>query len=614
MQFKYTLFILFISTFLLSTAQSEETTEVDITDEAVISTNRIQTPLSEKASNVILIDHKELTNLPGITLTDKLHNINGLDLRSRGPHGVQTDLGLRGSTFDQVLVLINGIRMNDVQTGHHIMNLPVDAESIDRVEIHFGSAARVFGQGAYAGAINIITKLSTEDYLKVRISGGENNLMSGGVSGNIATQKTSHYLSGEYNSSDGYKFNTDYEIINLFYNSILNTQAGKFNLMAGYTSRKFGANGFYASPDFQDQYEEVRTSMASLSFSPDFQNSNVQFNAKLYWRNNLDDYVFLRENPSFFNNVHTNNQLGAEIHSTIKTKLGTTGIGAEYQYAHIESNNLGERTRDVVSVFLEHKFTLLENKLSVTPGVQYNSFTDFGENLLPGVDMAYYVSSNSKIYFNAGQTFRIPNYTDLFYEDSANSSNSDLLPELALSQDLGYKTKIKQNWELELVAFRRHSENLIDRVKETEDDKWTPENISDLTSTGASAFIKYSAKESTNLVNHISLGYTYLDSDITTGDNFTSRFNLENLRHQFTSSITFKYIPKLTHTISYRYVERVNLPSYNLVDTRVSYAPSKKWMIGVNVSNLLSENYRETNLVELPLRWISAELSYKFMK
>ncbi|MEJ6682072.1 MAG: TonB-dependent receptor [Flavobacteriales bacterium] len=596
--------------FLLNLASQEILT--DSISEAFVYENRIQTPLSQKAASVTVITRKELQELPGVTVADKLHNVNGLDLRSRGPHGVQTDIGLRGSSFDQVLVLINGIKLNDAQTGHHVMNLPIDLESIDRIEIHFGSAARVFGQNAFAGAINIITKISEDDFIKVKASAGDYNLRNAGLTANIATKNFKQSISGEFNASDGYKFNTDYEIINGLYQSELNLKGHKLNAMLGYTSRKFGANGFYASEDYKDQYEEVTTMLSSLSYSPRLNNTANNILIRGYWRNNLDDYVFLREDPSYFNNIHTNNQYGLEVNSTFKTKYGVLGLGVDAQLVRLESNNLGKRERTVVTGFLEHKFQLVSGKVNITPGVQVNQFSDFGISYLPGVDAAYFVSPKSKIYASVGQTLRVPSYTDLYYSSPANGSNPDLKPETAFSQEIGYSTKLSPKINLDVAIFNRSSSDLIDRIKDTPESVWIPYNISKLRTSGVSSNIAYNSPQF-SIVKQVRLGYTYLDSDIEVNEGITSRYALENLRHQLTAGFTLNYTKHLSHTVSYRYADRLNLDSYGLLDSRVNLNIKRNltWNVFVDVTNILDIDYKETNLVRMPGRWASAGVSYK---
>jgi iron complex outermembrane receptor protein len=601
----------------------------DSISEAFVFENRIQTPLSQKAASVTVLTKKELQELPGVTVADKLHNVNGLDLRSRGPHGVQTDIGLRGSSFDQVLVLINGIKLNDAQTGHHVMNLPIDLESIDRIEVHFGSASRVFGQNAFAGAINIITKISDDDFIKVKRGAGDFNLRSDGVVINVATKNFKQSISGEFNSSDGYRSNTDYKIMNGLYQSELNLKGHKLNAMLGYTSRKFGANGFYASEDYKDQYEEVTTILSSLSYSPRLRDTENNIVIRGYWRNNLDDYVFLRENPSYFNNIHTNNQYGLELNSTFKTKYGILGLGVDAQLVKLESNNLGERERTVVTGFLEHKFQLVSGKINITPGVQVNQFSDFGISYLPGVDAAYFISPKSKIYASVGQTLRVPSYTDLYYSSPANGSNPDLKPETAFSQEIGYSTKLSPKINLDVAVFNRSSSDLIDRilvtrspsiylndlgfrVKETPGPIWIPYNISKLRTSGISSNIVYNNPQS-SIVKQVRLGYTYLDSDIEVDEGITSRYALENLKHQLTAGVTLNYTKHLSHTVSYRYADRLNLDSYGLLDSRVNLNIKRNltWNVFVDVTNILDIDYKETNLVRMPGRWASAGVSYK---
>ena len=80
-----------------------------------------------------------------------------LDLRQRAANDVQGDLSIRGSTFGQALVLLNGLRMDDVQSGHHDMDLPVPSELIARIEILRGAGSTLYGSDAMAGSLNVIT-------------------------------------------------------------------------------------------------------------------------------------------------------------------------------------------------------------------------------------------------------------------------------------------------------------------------------------------------------------------------------------------------------------------------------------------------------------------------
>ncbi len=152
---------------------------VIIISDVVVMENRIKVPLSRKPAAITIVDSAIIINNPGISLAGILQNVAGVDMRQRGVNGIQTDAAIRGSSFDQVLVLINGVRMSDSQTGHHNFNLPVDPEIIDRIEVFKGPSARVFGQNAFAGAINIITKNPDQNHLSIGSFAGSFGLIGG---------------------------------------------------------------------------------------------------------------------------------------------------------------------------------------------------------------------------------------------------------------------------------------------------------------------------------------------------------------------------------------------------------------------------------------------------
>jgi outer membrane cobalamin receptor len=123
----------------------------------------VGTSIQEKRLNgnygrdVQVITKKDIQSLPVRSVNELLSYVSGLDIRERGPFGAQADLSMMGAGFEQCLILINGVPMRDPQTGHHMLNLPVDISQIDRIEVMNGTAGRIYGSNALAGAINIIT-------------------------------------------------------------------------------------------------------------------------------------------------------------------------------------------------------------------------------------------------------------------------------------------------------------------------------------------------------------------------------------------------------------------------------------------------------------------------
>ncbi|HMP98600.1 MAG TPA: TonB-dependent receptor [Cyclobacteriaceae bacterium] len=598
-------FLFCLMPFVLS-AQTE-TDSVRVLAELPFFANRIQVGFNEMSANVMVISNVEIQRAPALSVSDLLHYYAGVDIRQRGANGVQADAGIRGSTFDQVLILINGIKISDPQTGHHSLNLPVDIENIERIEILKGPAARIFGQNAFAGAINIITKNPQEDFIRVQAIAGEYGLGGLRLAAAMRVNEVSHYISASRDFSDGYKYNTDYVMSNYFYQSEMQTAWGKLSTLAGLTDRTFGANGFYASPAFTDQRESIQTSLLALNLFTR-PKENISINHRLYWRRNQDEFILFKNNPTAYRNLHTNNTIGYELNGTWASSSGITGFGIDVNQLWLISNNLGDRERSVFTFFLEHRLSSFNDKFDFTPGVQFNYYSDFGTNIFPGVDIGYSVNEHLKLYANSGYTYRVPTYTDLYYSDPSNEGNPDLQPEFALAYEAGLKFLNWHNFHGQASYFVRNGKQIIDWSKRNDTDPWRPDNLIGVNMRGWDITLNWTPSGANSFLQQLSLGYNYIQADKIESLDF-SRYALENLNHQVISSVQLKYTRKLSHSIYYRYADRVNLPDYHVFDTRMQWM-ADNWSVFADVSNIFDKPYRETNLVVLPGRWIKTGFSY----
>ncbi len=578
-------------------------------EEVVIQSNRIQTGFDETSASVLVVLQQQLKQSPALSIPDVLHYFAGIDIRQRGANGVQADPGIRGSTFDQVLILINGIKISDPQTGHHSLNLPIDIENVERVEIIKGPAARIYGQNAFAGAINIITKNPDRTFVKAQVVAGDFGLGGARVSAAYTGGQIKHYLSWSTDFSDGYQYNTDYKMSNYFYQAEAVSRVGKWQFLGGFTDRKFGANGFYASPDFRDQYEEIQTSLAALSLETK-PSKNWRVTHRLYWRRNQDEYLFVRSNPALFRNLHINNTIGYEANAQFTNSWGITGLGVDVNTLTLRSNRLGDRARTVATLFMEHRFELLNKRMDVTPGFQLNHYSDFGTNLFPGADVGYVLNQKLKAFGNVGYTYRVPTYTDLYYQDPANVGNPDLQPEEAVSYEAGLKWINTPQLQAQASYFRRDGRRIIDWTKAQATDPWRPDNLNNVIMSGLDVTVNYAFnyRAAHALVQRLEVGYVFIDGQEINSLGF-SRYALENLKYQLTATVQLRYTEQLRQTINFRFFDRVNLPDYQVMDTRVGWY-SKKLTAFLDVTNLLNEVYKETNLVTLPGRWFRAGLAY----
>jgi iron complex outermembrane receptor protein len=597
---KYKLTFLFF--FFLIGLFSQDLNDDQLLDEVIISSSKINLPFSKNFRTIKIISSNEIQQIPANNVSDLLQQVTGIDVRRRGSGGVQGDLYIRGGGFDQTLLLVDGMKMDDVQTGHHTLNMILPLYLIERIEIIKGPAARIFGQNAFNGAINIVTK----DFVAQRgavemnlneLSYGSFEQKNISLSTKISGKNIKYLISYSGNRSDGYRHNTDFKKNNYFIKTSFNTNNKPIDVLVSFNENKFGANGFYASPSATEQYEETQASLFGISTT--INSENLSITPKLYWRRGQDEYIYIRDNPSVYRNLHKTNKVSAELSGSYFSDLGVTGFGIDLSSVNISSNNLGEHKRTTVNLFADHTFKLMDNKLMVSPGIAFSYFSDLSFHSFPGLDLGYNLNSNFKLYSNIGKTYRIPTYTDLYYSDRTTIGNENLNPESAISTEFGVKYDTS-NVKFTASFFNRNAKNIIDYAKENEEDLWKAVNIGSLNSNGYEFDFSYSFKSFNTLssANSISIGYTKIkDNNYVTNINF-SRYSLNSLKHHLASNLNLNYTKNINHTIVYKYAERSDKSNYRVLDSKIMFKKS----IFIYINNILNEQYSETNLVPMPGR------------
>lgn len=611
MRKNYYSFILAIIGLLFATnitiAQTDTLLERDLKD-VVVKENRIVIPFSASARNLSILTKKDLETTPSINYVEALNYIPGLDVRQRGPMGVQADISIRGGTFDQTLVLLNGVKMSDPQTGHHASYLPVSMLNIAQVEVVKGPAARIYGQNAFAGAVNVVTKVPEGRRLMLGTTIGQHELLNTHIGLALPIRRYKQFIAINRTSSAGYQYNTDFSINNIFYQSEVQIGQGKLDLQAGHVQRKFGANGFYSSPAFTDQYEEVATSFAAASYR--LTGSNYIVTPRVYWRRNHDDYVFLRQNPAYFNNIHTTNTVGLEVNSVISLKedRGVIGVGGEVRNEDIVSSNLGDWNRTIAGVFGEYRW---ENEdFTITPGIYINYYSDYGINAFPGIDVSYKINSSSKVFANLGNAYRIPTYTDLYYVGRTNIGNPDLKPESAWTYELGYKYNRKGIF-LQASGYYQAASDVIDWTRTIDTLPWQPTNLNQVNSKGfeVSADFRFDQILGKNsFLKRVYIGYHFIDATLEIDSEILSRYALEHLNNQWSVAVEHRIYKSLYNSMKWRYVDRVTMDNYAVFDAKIFWKTSKATYF-IEGTNLLNAEYRETNLVTMPGRWVRGGFS-----
>jgi iron complex outermembrane receptor protein len=597
-----------IAIFAMSTVLCAQETQTEETlEEVIINSSRIDLPFKENSRTITVITAEQIKQSAATNVADLLQQFAGVDIRRRGTSGMQADLYIRGGGFDQTLLLVDGFKVEDAQTGHHTMNMALPIEVIERIEIIKGPSARVFGQNTFTGAINIVTKKNPEKSVALNVQAGSYEQKNASVTVGSQMKNSNHLVHFSRNTSDGYRFNTDYDNQNYFLKSNFNTEKLPISMIATFSERKFGANGFYASPSAINQYEETQASL--IGFSTEIKNEKWTFKPRLYWKRNQDEYVFVRQDPSIYRNLHQTNKVAAELNGSYTSSLGITGFGMDVAQVYISSNNLGQHERLMTTVFLEHRFELLNGKLDVTPGIAATYFSDFKFHAFPGMDIGYEISEQLKVYGNIGYTYRIPTYTDLFYSDPTTLGNENLDPEEAIAEELGIKFT-KNKFSATVAFFNRDSNKVIDYVKENQDDLWEATNIRELNTKGFEVSTNYGFKIGQHNQS-MNVSYNFLEDDLQDVQANFSRYSINSLKHHFTSRLSTKFLKNLSQNIVYKYAERATGQTYSVVDASVILT-IKDFEVSVYANNIFNTEYTETNLVPMPKGNLLFGLTYRF--
>jgi vitamin B12 transporter len=601
--------LIFSFALIQMTLFSQENKAVQELDTILIKSTRIDLPFKESSRTITVITSEVIKNSAATNVADLLQQVAGVDIRRRGTGGSQADLYIRGGGFDQTLLLVDGIKMDDAQTGHHTMNAALPIEVIERIEIIKGPAARVFGQNAFTGAINIVTKSKLANTASINLETGSFGQVNGSITIGREFENSSLIAHVGVLTSDGYRENSDYNNYNYFLKGIFNKKNQPIEVLATFFEKKFGAQNFYTPDSWGfNEYEETQNSL--LGASTTFRTEKFKITPRVYWKRGQDIFLLKRDDPSFYRNLHITNKVGVETNASYTSNLGITGFGVDVSRIFISSNNLGNRNRTMANLFLEHRFKFADDKVDITPGVAVTYFSDFKFHAFPGLDIGFKLSENLKAYGNLGITYRIPTYTDLYYSDSSTDGNPNLKPEEAFAQEIGLKYN-SGRFTSSVAIFNRDATNLIDYIRQNiTDAKFTATNIAKVNTKGFEVNTDYRFK--INEFNQtLSFGYNYLNDDILDQNKDLSRYSLNTLKHQFITRFTSKLLKNVRQNIIYKHAERSVGTSYNVWDASI-IVDFNTFDFTVTANNIFNADYIESGFVPMPPKNILFGLRYSF--
>ncbi len=411
-----------------------------------------------------------------------------VDLQQRAPGDVQTDLTIRGSTFGQTLVLLNGLRMNDVQSGHHNMDLPLPTAAIDRIEILRGAGSTLYGSDAMAGSINLISTPPTYSEYRLGSAVGNFGVNEETASAGFLAGPWDQSLSVERDFSSGFRPDRDYRSLTAFSMSGLKTELGRSELMLGYGDKPFGADQFYGN---FDSWERTKSWLAG--FEQDF-GRDTEFD--FGYRRHTDEFILLRDDPSVYENNHIDEswQTGLRRKKTLRQNVTLFYGGAGF-HESIDSNNLGIHERSHGAGYVDFDVRAWK-RFSFSLGAREEVLSSSRGEFSPTIAVGAWLRAGLKLKASAGRAFRLPTYTDLYYSDPATLGNANLQPETAWDYEGGLLWDRGGRLRLEFTIFQRRTVNDIDYVQRPCTDFlsvadcpsptiWHAENLGDVNFTGA---------------------------------------------------------------------------------------------------------------------------------
>lgn len=379
-----------------------------------------------------------------------------IDLEERAPGGVQTDISIRGGTFEETLVLIDGLRVNDAQTGHHDLDLPLPLDSISRIEVLNGAGSTLYGADAMGGAVNFITAPAAVSEFRLRAGLGNFGYNEERAVASYATRQWSEELVADRNFSTGFMPDRDFRSAAASSETHFNTALGGTMLLLSSADRPFGANDFYGP---YNSWERTKGWFAALT-----QDLGKQTVFDFGYRRHTDEFILLRDDPSVYENNHVTNSWQASLRRHDEVAQNTVlSYGVEGFRDEINSNNLGHHARNWGALYAAAEFRALK-RFSVSLGAREETYDGAKGQFSPSASAAYWLSSRFKLRGAVSRAFRIPTYTDLYYSDPANQGNPNLQPETAWSYEGGMDWNAGGRFSLSATGFHRDEHNGIDYV------------------------------------------------------------------------------------------------------------------------------------------------------
>ncbi|ANM30476.1 hypothetical protein ABI59_14205 [Acidobacteria bacterium Mor1] len=584
--------------------------------ETVVVASGAELPRSRVGRHVEVIDGERLRREGIRTLPEALQLVPGVDVRRRGVFGMQADVSIRGGSFEQVKVVVDGVPQNDPQTGHHHMDLPVPVEAIERIEVLFGAGATVWGADALGGVIHIVTRNGSRDAGgdgsgngpggasassgsgkrgAFELITGENSLSGAEGSWTLSDTRLGNHRvsvsrleSGPY--SEGNEFDQTVARWDL--------DRGRLSASLAHSSRDFGAQNFYTTR-FPNQAEQTDTFAARVGVRGESR-ALGQWRGDLSYRRHDDTFVLDRFVPSLLTNVHRAETGRVDLMSSRSIGGHRIDLGLAVIEERLESTNLGDRDRSRER--LRVSWTRESGAWEWGVGTAFDHVEDEFETS-PTASIQRRWEGGHGFRASVSRSFRVPSYTERFYNDPATAGNPDLDPERAWSYEAGWTFEGERD-AVSIDGFFRDASNLIDYVQAPGDLLFRATNLRDVETSGIEAVWRR-AIASPGGPLRLAVHGAWLDASGSEPLGI-STYVFDYLSWRAGVSVRPAEASRFDWSFQTFWNDRNTQADYVKSDLTLSYAPGAgAWRIWVRADNLFDEAYVERGAVQMPGRWVT---------
>ena len=588
-------FVTFLAAAALA-AQAASTTPQDprppaVEERIVVTATAAPASATALGRAVTIVTRGDIERFAGGSIADALRLVPGADVRARGEKGVQADFVIRGASFGQALVLVDGMRLNDAQSGHHNADFPVSAASIDRIEVVTGGASSAHGADAFGGVINIVTREGR--YREMSAAAGSFSSARAEAAAGWAPLALSAAAWGS--RSGGFMFDRDFATGGA---RVALAPLDGARLSVSHARKAFGANGFYGPSPSKEWTDQT---MATVSVGRT--GGGWAVDARAAYRNHGDRFRWDIARPGFAENVHRTDAIDGAVRvdrlmGGSRVTFGATG-GAD----GIDSSNLGDHDQARGAAFLEAHLPLA-SRIVLQPAVRVDSYTTFGTAVSPSAAMSIRVAESWRARASAGRAFRVPTFTERFYTDPNHAARDALNPEDGWTLEAGADWQ-QRHWSASATVFRRWDRDVIDWVRASAAERWRTTNVHDVDTRGGDLLLTRAFAGG----GFVRVSYALADSRAPELA-LLSKYVLDYTRHAAGAQVALPLPGRMEISLRADGRVRSDDQKYTLIDARISHR-TKVVTVFVEGANLLAERYTEISGVEMPGRSTMAGLTIR---